>query len=118
MTSRSSSGTNAKGYMMYLNPTNNYLQYWKGTNSGGSWVKNTTTSQSTWKSNGGGDPGTPGWNYYVIRFNGSNQTDLFLDGALIKSVTSAKTMNKIQLDLPELVLALPKELLNFFLTGK
>ena len=93
MTSRSSSGTNAKGYMMYLNPTNNYLQYWKGTNSGGSWVKNTTTSQSTWKSNGGGDPGTPGWNYYVIRFNGSNQTDLFLDGALIKSVTSAKTMN-------------------------
>jgi len=93
MTSRSSSGGNAKGYMMYLNPTDNYLQYWKGTNSGGGWVKNTTTSQSTWKANGGGDPGTPGWNYYVIRFNGSNQTDLFLDGALIKSVTSAKTMN-------------------------
>ena len=29
----------------------------------------------------------------MIRFNGSNQTDLFLDGALIKSVTSELTMN-------------------------
>ena len=37
--------------------------------------------------------GTPGWNYYVIRFNGTNQMDLFLDGALIQSVTSVKTLN-------------------------
>ena len=29
----------------------------------------------------------------MIRFNGSNQTDLFLDGALIKSITSELTMN-------------------------
>ena len=93
MTSRSSAEPGPKGYMMYLTPSNNYLDYWKGTTSSGSWVKNTSTSQSDWKANGGGNPGTPGWNYYVIRFNGSNQTDLFLDGALIKSITSSKIMN-------------------------
>ncbi len=93
MTSRSSSGGSAKGYMMYLRPSTNYLQYWKGTNSGGGWVKIESDEQSTWKKNGGGDPGTPGWNYYVIRFNGSDQMDLFLDGALVDTTTSAKTMN-------------------------
>ena len=94
ITSRSTPGTGGvHGYMMYLRASNNRLQYWKGTSSGGNFVKNETTSLSTWKANGGGDPGTPGWNYYVIRFNGTNQMDLFLDGALIQSVTSVKTLN-------------------------
>ncbi len=70
---------NAKGYVMYLNPTFNRLEYWKGHSNGGSgWELNQTTSQSTWKANGGGDPGTPGWNYWVIRFNGSDEMDLLL----------------------------------------
>ena len=93
ITSRSVSGKTVHGYMMYLRSSTNALEYWKGTNDNSSFVKNETTSLSTWKANGGGDPGTPGWNYYVIRFNGSNQTDLFLDGALIKSITSELTMN-------------------------
>ena len=93
ITSRSVSGKTVHGYMMYLKSSTNALEYWKGTNDNSSFVKNETTSLSTWKANGGGDPGTPGWNYYVIRFNGSNQTDLFLDGALIKSITSELTMN-------------------------
>ena len=93
ITSRSVSGKIVHGYMMYLRSSTNALEYWKGTNDNSSFVKNETTSLSTWKANGGGDPGTPGWNYYVIRFNGSNQTDLFLDGALIKSITSELTMN-------------------------
>ena len=93
ITSRSVSGKTVHGYMMYLRSSTNALEYWKGTNDNSSFVKNETTSLSTWKANGGGDPGTPGWNYYVIRFNGSNQTDLFLDGALIKSITTELTMN-------------------------
>ncbi len=82
-----------KGYMMYLKDSTNALNYWKGTTDTGSFVRNQSDAQSTWKANGGGDPGTPGWNFYVIRFNGTNQMDLFLDGALIKSITSEKTLN-------------------------
>ena len=86
---------NAKGYVMYLRPTTNRLEYWKGHSNGGSgWELNQTTSQSTWKANGGGDPGTPGWNYWVIRFKDTNQMDLFLDGSLIKSITSSKNINR------------------------
>ena len=82
-----------KGYMMYLQNSNNNLVYWKGTTDAGSFVRNISDAQSTWKANGGGSPGTPGWNHYVIRFNGSDQMDLFLDGALIKSITSSATLN-------------------------
>ena len=94
MTSRSAVNPNAKGYVMYLNNTaNNFLQYWKGTDSGGSWVTIQSTEQSTWRANGSGEPGTPGWNYWVIRFNGSNQMDLFLDGTLRDSTTTSKNVN-------------------------
>ena len=39
MTSRSAVNPDAKGYMMYLygDPTDNKLQYWKGTDSGNRW---------------------------------------------------------------------------------
>ena len=98
ITSRSSSGAGiAKGYVMYLNPTDNKLEYWKGHDSGppsSGWEINGTNSLSTWKANGGGDPGTPGWNYWVIRFNGSDEMDLFLDGSLIKSITSVRNINR------------------------
>ncbi len=95
MTSRSAVNPNAKGYVMYLNgdPTDNKLQYWKGTDSGNSWVKVESNELSTWKANGGGTPGTPGWNYWVIRFNGVNKMDLFLDGTLRDSTTSSDEMN-------------------------
>ncbi len=93
MTSRSAVNPDAKGYMMYLNPTDNKLQYWKGTDSGNSWVKVESNELSTWKANGGGEPGTPGWNHWVIRFNGDNKIDLFLDGTLRDSTTSSDEMD-------------------------
>ena len=44
ITSRSTPGTGGvHGYMMYLRASNNRLQYWKGTSSGGNFVKNETT---------------------------------------------------------------------------
>ena len=79
--------------MMYLRATNNRLSYWIGTKTGGNFLENNTTSVSTWKANGGGSPGTPGWNFYVLRFNGSDQTSIFLDGVLLNTETSSRSMN-------------------------
>ena len=81
ITSRTTTGSGVRGYMMYLRATTNVLSYWIGRQTNGNFVENNTNSVSTWKAIGGGNPGTPGWNYYVIRFNGSNQTSIFLDGA-------------------------------------
>ena len=51
---------------MYLAQDTYKLEYWKGTSSGGHWVKSSSNEQSTWKANGEGSPGTPGWQYYII----------------------------------------------------
>ena len=115
------SNGNAKGYVMYLRPTTNYLDYWKGHDGGGSgWESNLTNSQSTWKTNGGGDPGTPGWNYWVIRFNGSDEMDLFLDGVLIKSLTSSRNLNRQNTTRPTRIGAGTTEddTAQFFFNGK
>ena len=100
ITSRSTTGTGVRGYMMYLRATTNVLSYWIGTKTGGNFLENNTTSVSTWKANGGGSPGTPGWNFYVLRFNGSDQTSIFLDGALLNTVTSSRSMNNQNTDRP------------------
>ena len=100
ITSRTTTGSGVRGYMMYLRSTTNVLSYWIGRQTGGNFVENNTTSVSTWKANGGGNPGTPGWNYYVIRFNGSNQTSIFLDGVLLNTITSSDTMNNQNTDKP------------------
>ena len=47
ITSRSTDNPDAKGYMMYLQKNDNKLQYWKGTDSGNSWVQVITNEQST-----------------------------------------------------------------------
>ncbi len=83
----------AQGYVMYLRKSDSKLQYWKGIPVG-SWAQLQTNEQSTWKTNGGGTPGTPGWNHWVIRYNGSDQMDLFLDGAFIQSLTSEQNLNR------------------------
>ena len=83
----------AQGYVMYLRKSDSKLQYWKGIPVG-SWATIASNEQSTWKTNGGGNPGTPGWNHWVIRYNGSNQMDLFLDGAFIQSTTSELNLNR------------------------
>ena len=126
ITSRSSSGAGiAKGYVMYLNgdPVDNKLQYWKGHYGGppsSGWEINATNSLSTWKANGGGDPGTPGWNYWVIRFNGSDEMDLFLDGSLIKSITSERNINRQNTTRPTRFGAgtTESDTAQFFLMGK
>ena len=87
------SNGDAQGYVMYLRMSNSKLQYWKGIPVG-SWATIASNEQSTWKTNGGGNPGTPGWNHWVIRYNGSNQMDLFLDGVFIKSTTSDLNLNR------------------------
>ena len=99
ITSRSTT-TSARGYMMYLSQSTYKLEYWKGTSSGGHWVKSSSNEQSTWKANGEGSPGTPGWQYYIIRFNGSDTLDVFLNGSEVKSVTTAKVVDIQNTDKP------------------
>ena len=99
ITSRSTT-TSARGYMMYLAQNTYKLEYWKGTSSGGHWVKSSSNEQSTWKANGEGSPGTPGWQYYIIRFNGSDTLDVFLNGSEVKSVTTAKVVDIQNTDKP------------------
>ena len=99
ITSRSTT-TSARGYMMYLAQSNYKLEYWKGTSSGGHWVTSSSNEQSTWKANGEGSPGTPGWQYYIIRFNGSDTLDVFLNGSEVKSATTAKVVNIQNTDKP------------------
>ena len=91
-----------------------------GNQTSGNFVENNTTSLSTWKANGGGNPGTPGWNYYVIRFNGSNQTSIFLDGVLLNTVTSSKTINNQNTDKPTRIGAGKNEdtTAQYFFSGK
>jgi len=99
ITSRSTT-TSARGYMMYLAQSTYKLEYWKGTSSGGHWVTSSSNEQSTWKANGEGSPGTPGWQYYIIRFNGSDTLDVFLNGSEVKSETTAKVVNIQNTDKP------------------
>ena len=85
---------------MYLAQDTYKLEYWKGTSSGGHWVKSSSNEQSTWKANGEGSPGTPGWQYYIIRFNGSDTLDVFLNGSEVESVTTEKVVDIQNTDKP------------------
>ena len=99
ITSRSQT-TTERGYMMYLEQTTYKLTYWKGTSSTGSWVHSKSNEVSTWKENGAGSPGTPGWQYYIIRFNGVKTQDVFLNGVEVKSNTTTKVINVQNTDKP------------------
>ena len=99
ITSRSQT-TTERGYMMYLQKDTYKLTYWKGTSSTGNWVHSTSDELSTWKSNGEGSPGTPGWQYYVIRFNGVKTQDVFLNGVEVNSNTTTKVLNVQNTDKP------------------
>ena len=50
ITSRTTTGSGVRGYMMYLRSTTNVLSYWIGRQTGGNFVENNTTSVSTWLS--------------------------------------------------------------------
>ena len=83
ITSRSTTGTGAKGYMMYLRKDNQKLQYWTGAEDETNWVQIQTNEQSAWKRTG-----SAAWEFYVIRFNGSDEMDLFLNGSHVQNKSS------------------------------
>ena len=92
ITSRSCTG-GCRGYMMYIKHRKDEahaskLEYWHATTHGSNWVKVESSEQSAWKKTG-----TAAWEFNVIRFNGTDEIDFFLNGSHIGNTSSAHSMN-------------------------
>ncbi len=92
ITSRSCTG-GCRGYMMYIRPKHvvasaSRLEYWHATTHGSNWVKIESTERSAWKRTG-----TAAWEFNVIRFNGTDEIDFFLNGSHVGNNSSSHSMN-------------------------
>ena len=92
ITSRSCTG-GCRGYMMYIRPKHvvasaSRLEYWHATTHGTNWVKIESTERSAWKRTG-----TAAWEFNVIRFNGTDEIDFFLNGTHVGNNSSSHSMN-------------------------
>ena len=99
ITSRSCTG-GCRGYMMYIKhrkfeATASNLEYWHATTDPTDWVKVETTERSAWKRTG-----TAAWEFNVIRFNGTDEIDFFLNGSHIGNTSSTVSMNNQNTDKP------------------
>ena len=71
------------------------LEYWHATTHNTNWVKIESSEQSAWKKTG-----TAAWEFNVIRFNGTDEIDFFLNGSHIGNTSSAHSMNNQNTDKP------------------
>ena len=99
ITSRSCT-SGCRGYMMYIKhrkfeATASNLEYWHATTDPTDWVKVETTERSAWKRTG-----TAAWEFNVIRFNGTDEIDFFLNGSHIGNTSSTVSMNNQNTDKP------------------